>query len=474
MTKANLRSWAAAGLTAMALVLAPVTATAETLTDALIAAYRNSNLLDQNRALLRAADEDVAQAVASLRPVVEFGASATYRHAERLETRTLPTTPPVTLSSRQTRDSLTSTIGITADMLLLDFGRTEAAINAAKEAVLATREGLVAIEMQVLLDAVRAYMDVRLQEEIVALRQSNVRVITQERRAAQDRFDVGEVTRTDVSLAEARLAQARANLVAAEGDLAVAREQYKAVTGAYPGRLSAPPRTPALAKSVEEAKAVARRMHPTIRRLQHEVAANEFNVARAASNMKPTLGARAQIGMDQDGFESQSLTLNFNQTLYSGGNLASLQRQAIARRDAARAALLQSVVEVEQAVGNAWSSLSVAAASIEASDRQIRASQTAYDGVREEAKLGARTTLDVLNAEQDLLDARANRLTAEAQRYVAVYAVLASMGLLTADHLKLGVPNYDPAAYYNSVKNAPAHSPQGKKLDRILKSIGGN
>ena len=111
-------------------------------------------------------------------------------------------------------------------------------------------------------------------------------------------------------------------------------------------------------------------------------------------------------------------------------------------------------------------------ASIEASDRQIRAAQTAFDGVREEAQLGARTTLDVLDAEQELLDARNARLQAEAQRYVGVYQVLATMGLLTVDHLQLGIATYDPEAYLKAVEKAPAHSAQGKKLDRILEKIG--
>jgi hypothetical protein len=136
-------------------------------------------------------------------------------------------------------------------------------------------------------------------------------------------------------------------------------------------------------------------------------------------------------------------------------------------------ALKQRGVEVAEDVGTVWSNLDVADASIDATEQQIAAAQIAFDGVREEASLGARTTLDVLDAEQDLLDARASRLSAEAQRYVGIYQLLASMGLLTVDHLGLGIPTYDPAAYYNAVRRAPT-SIQGKKLERILKSAGGN
>ncbi len=446
-------------LVATAALMAGSAGIAETLTDAMIAAYRNSNLLDQNEALLRVADEDVAIAVAELRPVVAFTAQSTWARGEDRLTG-------------QFSDSLNTTLGITAEMTLLDFGRGQLAIEVAKETVLATREGLVNIEQQVLLAAVSAYVDVKLAQEIVALRNSNVRLITQELRAARDRFEVGEITRTDVAIAEARLASSRSGLAAAEGDLMVAREAYKAATGAYPGRLAALPKLPKTARNMEDARAVALRTHPTIRQAQREVTISDLNVERGKVSMKPTLSGRANIGIDDYGLEQQSLSLTLNQTIYAGGRLSALYRQALQRKEAARANLHQSGVLVAQNVGNAWSALAVASASIEAGDRQVRASQTAFDGVREEASLGARTTLDVLNAEQELLDARATRLQAEAQRYLGVYQLLSTMGLLTVDHLNLGIPTYDPAGYYNAVKKAPAHSVQGKKLDRILEKIG--
>ncbi len=435
---------------------------AETLADALIAAYRNSNLLDQNRAVLRAADEDVAIAVSDLRPVVAFAAQAGYARAEFLNP----------LGNRDVNEGLSSSLSLTADMTLLDFGRSALAVDVAKESVLATREALVGVEQNVLLAAVQAYVDVRLAQEIVGLRQSNFRLITQELRAAQDRFEVGEITKTDVSIAEARLASSRASLVAAEGDLMVARESYKAATGAYPGRLVGLPATPKTARSMEDAQAVAQRTHPAVRQAQHNVTIAELNVARGKANMKPSLTARATISVDEDGLDSESLGLNLNQTLYAGGKLSALYRQALARKDSSRSALHQTSVQVAQNVGNAWSNLVVSAASIDASQRQITAAQAAFDGVREEATLGARTTLDVLDAEQELLDARAARLQAEAGRYTGVYVLLSAMGLLTVDHLRLGIPTYDPAAYYNAVKSAPATSAQGRKLDKILEKIG--
>ncbi len=243
-----MRKWLQAVTVAAAMTVSAVQAGAETLADALIAAYKTSHLLDQNQAVLRAADEDVAVAVSALMPVLSYTAQAGYSFTSR-DNRTL-------------NDDLSASLTLSAEILLLDFGRRDLGINIAKSSVLATRQALVNIEQQVLLETVQAYVDVRLANEIVALRQSNVRLITQELRAAQDRFDVGEVTRTDVAIAEARLAASRSALAAAEGELMVARESYKAATGAYPGRLAALPATPKLPKSLEEAQAVARRSHP--------------------------------------------------------------------------------------------------------------------------------------------------------------------------------------------------------------------
>lgn len=427
-------------------------AQAETLADALIAAYRNSNLLEQNRAVLRAADEDVAQAVATLRPVLRASTGLAYNSARP--------------------DRLQAALNLTAELTIYDGGSNAIALEQRKEVVLATRQTLLEREQQVLLQAVRAYVNVRLAGEILALRQANLRLITQELRAAQDRFEVGEITRTDVAQAEARLAASRAELVTAEGDLAIAAENYLLAVGKRPGRLSPVPGTPRTADNLDAAKRVAQQSHPLVREAQHEVTVAELGVARAKVAMGPSVGLSVTRSLADTGRPVDSASLQLSQTLYAGGALSSLYRQALARRDQSRAGLHQTVAEIGQGVGVAWANLAVARASIEASDRQIRAAQTAFEGVREEARLGARTTLDVLDAEQDLLEARTNRISAEATRVIQVYALLSAMGLLTVDHLGLGIPTYDPAAYYNAVKNAPATSAQGKRLDRVLEAIG--
>lgn len=431
---------------------------AETLTDALVMAYRHSHLLEENRAVLRASDEGVAQAVAALRPVLAFVASGKVQN-------------PATQSTYY--NNLYGTLALSASMTVYDFGRTKAAISAAKESVLATREALVGVEQQVLLAAVSAYLNVLQNLQTVSLQQNNVNVLNQELKATQDKFDVGEVTKTDVAQAQAALAAAQAGLVAARGNLAVAREAFKAATGAYPGHLSPVPRAPATANNLAVAQSIAVREHPTVLQAQHQVAAANWNVARARAGTRPTIDATAQAGIDNKSNKGETLSLTFTQPIYYGGQLSSAYRQAAANADQAKAALMQATVTVQQNVDNAWSQLSVARSSIVANREQVRAAQVAFEGVREEAKLGSRTTLDVLTAEQTLLNAKVSLVTAETNRSQAVYALLSSMGLLTADHLKLGVPSYDPTAYYNAVKHAPSSglSSQAKALDRIMKRI---
>ena len=430
-------------------------ARADTLADALTAAYENSGLLDQYRALLRAADEDVAQAVSATLPVISWSANAT-----------------ATSPRASGADLIAATARISADLSLYDGGANGLAIEAQKELVLGTREALRRIEQTVLLDTVTAYMQVRADSEFVTLRQSNVRVLTQEFRAAQDRFDVGEVTRTDVALAEARLAAARSLLASAQGSLARSAEAYVAAVGRRPNALS-PAKAAPVSRSLADAKAFAVRNHPDILQAQHAVSAAELNIRRGEAAMKPSVSLGAQIGIDQDFNVGRSVGVTASGPIYSGGRLSSQVRQFMQRRDAERASLLVTSIGIEQQVANAFSFLTVARASAQSSNNEIAAARVAFRGVREEATLGARTTIDVLNAEQELLSAQANLIAAQADEVVASYQVLASMGLLTAAHLRLPVQQYDPAAYYNLVKDAPtANSDQGQALDRVLKAIG--
>ncbi len=445
-------------------------AAGQTLADTLATAYNNSNLLAQNRAVLRAADEDVATAVAALRPTLDYSLSRDWGFRDED-------------SVQIDNDTVSNTLSLTSDLTLFEFGRNRLAIEAAKEAVLAARQSLRAEEQGVLFDAVEAYVEVRRALEFVDLRQNNVRVLSEEVRAANDRFEVGEVTRTDVAQAESRLALAESNLASARGDLEIAREQYNLTVGQYPQGLAAPPSLPNLPAGATDARAISMRLHPSILQAQRLVSVAELNVARAEAAVLPSLSATASVGYADGGQNGElgdfrrsgSVGINLRGPIYRGGALNSTYRSAVAQRDQNRANLLQTTRAISEQVGRAWAVLQVARASLAATARQIDAARIAFEGTREEATLGARTTLDVLNAEQELLNAQGDRIEANAREQVAVYGLLSAMGQLTVDYLGLGVVEYDPSVYYNAVRSAPPiTSERGLQLDRVLKSIGRN
>ena len=449
---------------ASALVLTPVATLAESLSDALVSAYRTSGLLDQQRALLRVKDEDVAVAVAGLRPVLNYALKAGWTATEIAGSVTTVTSASATLS---------------ASFTLYDFGRSDKRIELARENVMMTREILIGVEQQVLFRAVSAFLSVRSAHETALLQENNVRLITEELRAARDRFEVGEITMTDVSLAEARLAAAKSAEAAARGQLMVAREEYKAVVGHYPNSLQVPPRVPMTARTLDEAKALARVRHPDVLAAKRSITVAELAVAISKTSMLPTVTADAGLTRSLSStaptdFTRGNVGVTLSGPIYQGGKLSALYRQSMAQAEAAKAGLHIAVQGVEQAVANAWAQLAIAQASITATDQQIRASRVALRGAREELALGARTTLEVLNYEQDLLDAQAARISAESDQYRAAYNLLSSMGLLTAQHLGLGIATYDPEAYYNAVQGAPVHlvSPQGERLDAVLEALG--
>lgn len=470
MRRAVTRGWMRAAALAAGLGLGAIgsgPAQADNLADALVGAYNTSGLLEQNRALLRAADEDVALTLAALRPVISWTLSFT---GAMNQSRT----------GRFVRNSDTNTAftGLQIDQLVWDGGAARLNTQAAKEAVLSARQQLINIEQQVLLRGVGAYLSVLLQEENVSLRENNLRVLQEEQRAAQDRFDVGEVTRTDVALAQSRVANAQSELATARGLLENARAEYLSVVGRPPGRLAGQPGLPQPPATAEVAEALALRNHPRILASQHDVAATELAVLRAAKEYGPTVSLRGTVGvtenLDTTNYsEDHSLSLTMRQGIYQGGALAAQHRRAMATRDAARANLLVVQKDVRQTATNAYTRLQSARASLAANREQVRAAQVAFDGIREEAKLGARTTLDVLTAEQELLRAQTSLIDAQAEQSFASFELLAAQGLLTAEQLNLAVQIYDPTLYYNLVKDAPARfSKRGRDLDRVLQAIG--
>lgn len=459
------------GVLALSMTVAiPVAAVAENLADAMAHAYEHSGLLEQNRALLRAADESVAQTYAQLRPILNWFGSVTHTFGSSASF--------ASGGFGRTIDTTTADIGISLQILLFDNGQSRNLIEAAKQTVLSTRQTLILVEQSVLLDAVQAFMGVVRDTQIVELRQNNLRLVERELQAAQDRFEVGEVTRTDVAQAEASLAGGRADLARAQGDLMQSQEFYSAAIGHRPGRLIAPRTLPSVASSMEQAKEVAIRSHPSMIKAKYDISTAEFNVDAAESALGPRITLDGRYAMQEDINTRYydhvgTIGLTLSGPIYQGGQLSSVIRQAMAQRDAQRANLHVVRHTTRQNAGNAWAALASSKAQLSATERQVEASRIAFEGVREEAKLGARTTLDVLISEQALLDAEATRITAQTSQFTAAFALLASMGLLTTEHLNLKVEQYDPLAYYDAVKDAPALlSERGQKLDKVLRALG--
>lgn len=462
-----LKTFVFAGSVALAFAL-PKPAHADNLSDALIGAYKSSGLLEQNRALLRVQDENVAQAVAGLRPIVNWTIRASTQNTHNVNGQ----------SPSSSVDQLTTSLAL--ELLLYDGGATKLKQLAAQQTVLATRQSLLNIEQQVLFGAVQAYVNVLSQQETVRLQGNNLRLLQEELKASQDRFEVGEVTRTDVALAQSRLASARATLIQSRGDLLTAQASYVEAVGHPIGTTAGQPPLPKRVASLQAAESIAARNHPSLLGQQHSVKAADFATDAARKGLGPTVKLGAELSATSsvsNSFSSDSTggSITYTQPLYAGGGLASSVRSAIASADAARGQLLSTQREVTQAVAEAYVTLEAASASLVSSNESVRAAQVAFDGIREEATLGARTTLDVLQAEQDLLNALTSRVQARASQATAAYSLLQAQGLLTAEHLGLAVEIYDPTLYYNLVKDAPAQvSRQSRDLDRVLRALGKN
>lgn len=456
------RKTAVAGAVAMAMAVSASAASAETLADALVQAYRSSPLLEQQRLLLQVQDDDVAVAVSALRPTVNgsFSYDKTYVSTD--------------LGNATTTNSA---LGLVLDYTLIDGGQRSFRIGAAKEGVLAARYRLLQSEQEVLLNAVGAYLNLRLALLTVDVRESNARLLGEQLRAARDRFEVGEVTRTDVAIAEARLASARSLLAAARGTVDIQREAYRLAIGVLPtGVLASPPAAPDLPPTADRAQALALQVHPLITAGQHDIAGLKLLADAAEADRLPSIGLQGRVNYARPDTTQAQVGIQGTVPIYNGGRLSALNRQAITRAAAAQSDLNQTARSITDGVGRAYALLAIAQAQIVATREGVRSSRLAFEGFQEEALLGARTTLDVLDAEQELLDARVAQLEAETDAQLAGYQVLAAVGLLTTDHLGLSVQRYDPTDYYRSVSNAPYVSPseRGSRLDNVLRRFNRN
>lgn len=293
---------------------------------------------------------------------------------------------------------------------------------------------------------------------------------------------MGEVTRTDVSQSKSRLAASRSTLAATEGQLEVAKQTYKQVIGVAPVNLQPAPPLPKLAATLDEATNVAMKRNPSIISAQFAERAAVYNFDRARAAKGPSVAISGQIGVQKgndlvqtfdgpetvwDGSTFGQVGIQGTMPLYTGGNNDSLIRQAQAVLEQRQFELQDTGRAVTKSVAEAWSNLDVARASIVARREQAAAAQIAADGVTEEARLGARSTLDVLDAVQEQLSAEAEVVRAKSDEYVAAYGVLQAMGLLTVEHLKLGVTSYNPDVNYERVQNGRPGGYDTKAVDRI-------
>ena len=415
---------------------------AESLADAMVKAIKSSPELAVNRSNVKVLSEQAVQARAQGRTQVQG-------------------TVNVTTQFRDLRDFVYPTqLQLDVTQPLFTGGQVENATEAAEIRITAEEARTITSEQTVLLNTVTAYSDVRRDQTLVSLGRNNVRVIKEQLRAARERFDVGEVTRTDVAQAEARLAAARSQLAAQVGALQNSREAYKRVVSSYPKELDPPPPLPDLPKGIDEAVSISMAEQPTVRAARLEQLAARSDVRTAIGALLPQVSIQGQVrsldtlGIENDSVSDASLGLQITIPFYSGGANYSNVREAQAQVEGRNADITTVLRDTAQQVGIAWSDLKVARATIRAGKLEVRAARIAFEGVQEEAKVGARTTLDVLDAEQELLDARGDLVSARRDEYVASYNLLFSVGKLTTDHLGLDLGDgARPESYYAAVKD---------------------
>ncbi len=452
--------WSGAGI---------ATAQTTSLADALVQAYTTNPQLRGQQAVERIAVEDVINQRGDLLPTLsQSGRLSRVKDLGNTGFGAPGNTGQATLS-------FSTRLGLQ----LYDGGADRLDVHAARMSLLASRQALKNVEQTVLLNTVTAFMNVRSSQAFVRLANNNVRVLREQVRAANDRFAVGEVTRTDVSQAQARLASALSTLAANRGNLMRSVDSYVAVVGSKPRNLRTPPPTPKIPSTVTKAEAVAISRHPRVVQAQFSAKAAELTLQSVNKNRHPQFDASLTHTIGRNTGTNTTLTNNSltaeitgAMNIYAGGKLNSARRRALAGYEQSQANVQLQGYITRQSLRNAFTTLQVARASIVSGREQVRAALVAFEGVREEAKLGARTTLDTLNAEQEVLTARSNLVSAIRDEYVAAYSVLSEMGLLTAEHLKLGVPIYNPDVNYVKVskqQSNPLGLKRSKIFDKLLK-----
>lgn len=445
------RGFVAACVFAAAMLVSSA-ASAETILGALAKAYENNSALNSARAGVRVADENVPLAKSGRRPFITG-----------VGTLSRSVTDRAIGSTRTTAGSF----GITLSQSLFDGFQTRNNVRAAEAQVRAARENLRNTEQNTLFDAATAYMDVILFRQIGALRQRNLEFLGEQVRAAQSRFEVGEGTRTDVAQAEASRSAAQAQLTAARAQAESAAAVYRQIVGANPGRLrAANPIMKLMPGSIDGAYAAAEREHPAIMATKHAVDAASYSVKSKEGALLPSLSAELGVSRDYSRTISPTgpaLTNGWSTTgrvgatlripIYQGGGASAAVRQSKESLGQARIDVDVTRDQVRAAVASAWTQFEASRRNVEANRALVSAAQLALNGVIEERKVGQRTTLDVLNAQADVINAQINQVSSERDTVVASYAILSAVGRLSATRLGLQVRVHKPKEHYEAVKD---------------------
>jgi TolC family type I secretion outer membrane protein len=425
----------------------PAAAQVNTLSEALASAYLSNPTLDAERARVRATDENVTQALSLTHPSANAFLSAGAGMFEN------------DFNVRSTSENRTpASAEVEVRQPVYRGGSIDATIERSENEVMAARATLLSVEQEIMFDAGSAYMNVLRDKAIVDLRVNNESVLRRQLQATRDRFQVGEVTRTDVSQAEARLSQATADRRAAEGDLASSRANFEQLIGQPPGDLRVPDTLFGLPSSQQTAVEQGGINNPNVIRAVFTHLAAVKDVRNVRGELLPSVDVvgRAGYGYEESTSDTNSSSaealVQVTVPLYSSGSVRSRVRQA-------KQSASQRLVEIEQARRDAietatiaWARLQSTRSTIDALRDQIRANDIALEGVQQEALVGTRTVLDVLDAEQELLDARVNLVISRRDELVAQLALAAAVGRLTAKPLELDVPYYDVQEHYQKVR----------------------
>jgi outer membrane protein len=443
---------------------------AETLDSALARAYMGNPTLDAQRAALRSVDENVPRALSGYRPslVASGTAGINYTTGETIGAATLGGGAGL---QNFRRDLIPRTMGLQLSQNLFNGFRTENSVRQAETQVFGGRETLRNAEQSTLFSGVQSYMNVLRDTATLDLQRNNVEVLEEQLRQTRDRFNVGEVTRTDVAQAESRLAASRSAVSVAEANLQNSIATYRQVIGVEPRRLApGRPIDRLVPRSLTAAVQIGTEEHPAVISALHAVDAAELQVKVTEGELAPTVSVVGQVAQAYDSSFRGDQTLSasvlgqLTVPIYQGGEVYARVRQAKELAGQRRIEAEATRDQVRASVVSAWGTLEASKANVLASQAQVTAAEVALTGVREEARVGQRTTLDVLNQQQELLNARVNLITAQRDRVVASFQVAQSIGRLSSRSLGLNVTAYSAKTHYDQVRDLPwgLRTPDGR------------